>query len=75
MTGRLFALERWAERSPRVRYPLLLLAILLLVGLAGGLQGCGGTDDEPAPRCHVPSERGDPQQGPCPAPLQAEAQS
>ena len=38
MTGRLFALERWAERSPRVRFPLLLLAILVLVGLAGGLQ-------------------------------------
>ena len=53
MTGRLFALERWAERSPRVRFPLLLLALLLLWGLAGGLSGCGGpieAEPEPLPR-------------------------
>lgn len=37
-------LERWADRSPRIRWPLVLLAIVLLIGLAGGVTGCGGSD-------------------------------
>lgn len=32
----LFPLERWAARSPRVRWPLVLLLVVLLIGLAGG---------------------------------------
>lgn len=42
-------LETWAQRHPRTRWPLVLLAIVLLIGLAGGLTACGGgdaTDDE-----------------------------
>ena len=39
MSSRLFAVERWAQRAPTTRWPLVLLAILLLVGLAGGLAG------------------------------------
>jgi hypothetical protein len=50
MTARLFAIERWAARAPHTRYPALLLALLLLIGLGGGLTGCGGGDaTEPAP--------------------------
>lgn len=30
-------LERWAERNPRLRWPLVMLLIVLLVGLAGGV--------------------------------------
>lgn len=44
-----FPLERWAERAPRTRWPLVLLALALLWGVAGGLAGCGGgeaTDEE-----------------------------
>lgn len=37
MSGPMFALERWAQRRPATRYPLLLLALLLLWGLAGGI--------------------------------------
>jgi hypothetical protein len=39
MSPRLFALARWAARSPRTRYPALLLALLLLIGLGGGTTG------------------------------------
>ena len=39
----LFALERWAQARPAQRFPMLLLALLLLVGLAGGITGCGGS--------------------------------
>lgn len=42
MNGPLFLLERWAQARPAQRFPLLLLALLLLVGLAGGITGCGG---------------------------------
>ena len=31
-------LARWADRRPTVRYPLLLIALLLLWGLAGALE-------------------------------------
>lgn len=37
-------LERWAARSPRTRWPLVLLLIVALIGLAGGVTGCGGGD-------------------------------
>lgn len=37
MSGRLFAIERWAERNPRVRYPLICVALLLLWGIGGGI--------------------------------------
>lgn len=37
MNGRLFAIERWAARRPAQRWPLLLAAMVLLVGLAGGI--------------------------------------
>lgn len=30
-------LTRWAERCPCTRYPLLLLALLCLVGLCGAI--------------------------------------
>lgn len=30
-------LESWASRSPRVRWPLVLALIILLIGLAGGI--------------------------------------
>lgn len=43
MNSPLFALERWAQARPARRFPLLLLALLLLVGLAGGITGCGGS--------------------------------
>jgi hypothetical protein len=39
MSERLFAIERWAARAPHTRYPALLLALLLLIGLGGGLTG------------------------------------
>ena len=39
-----FPIERWAERSPRTRWPLVLLLIVALIGLAGGITGCGGGD-------------------------------
>jgi hypothetical protein len=39
MTARLFAIDRWAQRRPATRYPLLLLALLLLIGLGGGTTG------------------------------------
>jgi hypothetical protein len=42
-------LERWAGRRPGARYPLVLLTLLLLIGLAGGITGCGGGSDEPDP--------------------------
>lgn len=35
-------LEHWAERNPRVRWPLVLLLLLLLIGLAGGVADCRG---------------------------------
>lgn len=44
-----FPLERWAARSPRVRWPLVLVALLVLFGLAGGLTACGGGDPDPEP--------------------------
>ena len=45
MTERpLFPLERWAARAPATRWPLVLVALLLLFGLAGGIAGCGGGD-------------------------------
>lgn len=34
-----FPLERWANRAPRVRWPLILLLIAVLIGLAGGVAG------------------------------------
>jgi hypothetical protein len=37
MSPRLFAIEAWAARAPRTRYPALLLALLVLIGLGGGL--------------------------------------
>lgn len=37
-------LEAWAQRSPRARWPLVLLLIVALIGLAGGVTGCGGGD-------------------------------
>ena len=37
-------LETWARRHPGTRWPLVLLAIVLLIGLAGGITGCGGGD-------------------------------
>lgn len=40
MNGPLFAIERWAQRAPRVRFPLLLAALLVLFGLAGALETC-----------------------------------
>lgn len=41
-------LERWAQRSPRLRWSLVLLLLLTLIGLAGGIAGCGGntSDDD-----------------------------
>lgn len=43
-----FPLERWAARSPALRWPLILLLILVLIGLAGGITACGGgsADDD-----------------------------
>jgi hypothetical protein len=43
MSARLFAIERWACRAPATRWPLVLLGLLLLVGLGGGITGCGGS--------------------------------
>lgn len=40
-------LEAWAQRSPRTRWPLVLLLIVLLIGLAGGITSCGA----PLPDC------------------------
>jgi hypothetical protein len=37
-------LEAWAQRHPRTRWPLVLLLVVLLIGLAGGVAGCGGGD-------------------------------
>lgn len=37
--------ETWAQRHPRTRWPLVLLAIVLLIGLAGGITACGGGGD------------------------------
>lgn len=34
---RIFGINRWAARAPRVRYPLLLLVLLLLIGLGGSI--------------------------------------
>jgi hypothetical protein len=39
MSAHLFAIERWATRAPAMRWPLVLLALLLLVMLGG----CGGS--------------------------------
>ena len=39
MTPRLFAIERWAQRAPATRWPLVLLLVLLVWGLAGGVAG------------------------------------
>jgi hypothetical protein len=33
------AIERWAARRPATRWPLVLLALLLLIGLGGGITG------------------------------------
>lgn len=30
-------LEAWASRSPRVRWPIILALIVVLIGLAGGI--------------------------------------
>ena len=37
-----FPVERWAARNPRLRWPLVFIALLLLLGLAGGI----ACDDE-----------------------------
>ena len=37
-------IEAWAQRSPRTRWPVVLLLIVALIGLAGGLTACGGGD-------------------------------
>lgn len=39
-------IEAWASRSPLTRWPLVLLLIVALIGLAGGLTACGGGDPE-----------------------------
>lgn len=39
-----FPLERWAARNPRTRWPLVLLLIVLLIGLAGGAAYIGPPD-------------------------------
>jgi len=65
-------LETWATRRPATRWPLVLLALLLLFGLAGGITGCGGgdvsVDDLPEPLirpvCGYPVDVGPPE--PCP---------
>jgi hypothetical protein len=66
-------LETWATRRPATRWPLVLLALLLLFGLAGGITGCGGgdADDDTPPRvvCGFPVEVGPPE--PCPPPCPA----
>ena len=58
-------LEAWAHRHPRTRWPLVLLLIVALIGLAGGATGCGGGDasDDDArdvqigpPDCHAHPE-------------------
>ena len=58
-----FPLETWAERSPRTRWPLVLLLILALIGLAGGVTACGGGSDDDdrnaqigPPDCHAHPE-------------------
>lgn len=43
-------LEAWVRRAPATRWPLVLLALLLLFGLAGGITGCGGGADSSAPQ-------------------------
>ena len=54
-----FPLERWAARSPAVRWPLVLLLILVLIGLAGGITACGGgsADDDDAATTRAPAAR------------------
>jgi hypothetical protein len=41
-------IEVWAQRNPRRRWPLVLAALVLLIGLAGGITGCGGGDADEA---------------------------
>ena len=47
-------IERWAQRSPRTRWPLVLLLIVALIGLAGGITGCGGGDADADERAAIP---------------------
>ena len=47
-------LEAWAQRSPRLRWPLVLLLIVVLIGLAGGITGCGGGDADADERAAIP---------------------
>ena len=56
-----FPLERWAQRSPRTRWPLVLLLIVALIGLAGGVTGCGGGDPEPDQSIGPPDCRNHPE--------------
>lgn len=46
-------LEAWAAHSPRTRWPLVLLLIVLLIGLAGGVTACGGGDADDDDRASI----------------------
>jgi hypothetical protein len=46
-------LESWAQRRPATRWPLVLLALLLLIGLGGGLTGCGGGSEPDDPCAEI----------------------